>query len=100
MNRRNFFAALACLPLVGKLVKQRPAHEILTFTNYDGVEPRGAVMDPFCPAGQLVSVRGVMMIPVGVAKRLPRPDAVVVLGGASFEGWSLKWSGRSLARLT
>ena len=91
MKRRGFLAAIAALPFVGRLVgaKQNPPPIAMDVFWHDRRPPGVAVVDWYCPKGQIHISRGVMMIPASLAARMPKQDAVVFLNGATFRGWWL-----------
>jgi len=61
-----------------------------TVFNHDGSRPTFAVADMYCPRDEIHILSGAMMVPLGLARRMPKPDSVVRLRGAKFKAWSLK----------
>lgn len=94
MKRRSFFAVLAALPFVGRLLggnarAGQQAGEVILFHRLDDFPITCAMVSPYCPDGNVYGTEGVLIIPASIARRLPSKDAVIIYGGGSVHGWAL-----------
>ena len=96
MNRRWFIAALSALPFVGKLAAGRTAERLMVHPtgisrvlNVDGSIPETVVPDPYMPMGQAIVSNRILAVNPADVRSWGRPDALVILNGAWFQGWSL-----------